>query len=151
MIGDVDPRAARREHAAHLAERLRTDDPPLLLLLSRPGIGEVNVVDGDRRGRNQKVHRVTRLDPQRPHVGQSQPLRFAVHFARPTQKPFDAEKVALGILEREPHEERAVAAAQVDLDRVRVAEQCIPIQGLEPTRWGVEKLGRVMLHGRWHE
>src|SRR5260370_38186081 len=51
VIGHIDPRAARDQHAADLGQRLGSNNAAFLLPTTRPGIRKINVPSGRERTR----------------------------------------------------------------------------------------------------
>ena len=100
VISDQSKLASIYQYAMKLAQRRILHDPPFVVPLLRPGIGEVKVNDIRDRIRASKPDELRGVGPEHAHVVQFAPpqavRRVPVEFPR----PFDAEKVRLELQRR---------------------------------------------------
>ncbi len=131
VVGHVGPHV---EHAVRLQDASDSIGKEVgkksasAMLPLPPRVGKVDVNRRQRRGPDQVVEQIIRIAADHASVRLltfEEPLRSAPAFR---EIEFDAEEISLWLSRAGVEEEHAASAADVQLNRVRVAEELLPIQ-----------------------
>jgi hypothetical protein len=94
----------------------------------RPRIRKENMRDSHAFRRQQVAHGVAEFQTQDAKIILSGPHRALLDFAHATKQPLHREQVDFGMLPRISERKSAVTRAEIELDRMVVAEDLAPIQ-----------------------
>jgi len=95
-----------------------------------PRIRKVDVEGRHRAGGQKPFQQIGSFDAQGPGVGQTGALAFAVQLAQASKETLDAEEIALGMERGVSGEERAITAAEFDLQRLKSGKKSRKIETL---------------------
>jgi hypothetical protein len=133
--------AARRQDLVREPGKLFVHEAKFAMPLLRPWIRKINMQSLRRVRRQQILQQVRTLDANTPHVRQSKPPPFAIHFLQPPQQPFHSEKVYLRTLLRPGNEKRRIATTKFHLQRLRSRKQLGQVQSFQNGRQCVNQIG----------
>src|SRR5262249_33974026 len=119
------------------------DQAMALVFPFRPRVGKIDVQGGDGMEWEQVFEEVGRFDPDAAQVRRAGAPGLAVHFSNATQETFDADEIMSGLLSGPGHQERAVTAAQLHLERLHIWEKVGEIEPLENRRQVVDQARRA--------
>lgn len=83
------------------------------------------------RGRQQILQKITGLNPDQKQVGEPRAAALPVELAQPPQQALDTDEITIGMPEGVLQQERAVAAAQFDFQRLGLAKHAGRIETVE--------------------
>ncbi len=93
-----------------------------------PRIGKHDVRDGNAIGREEVADGIAELEPEHAQVVQPGPGRALLDFADASEQTFHRKQVDLRMLLRIGQGKAAVARAEIELDRMVIAEKLPPIE-----------------------
>jgi len=93
--------------------------------------------------RQQALEEIGGFYPNAAQVGQARSPAFSIRLANPAQQSFDADEIMRGILPRVFDQERAIAAAQFDFERLLGGEQSGEIDPFQDGRQFVNQTRRL--------
>ena len=98
-----------------------------------PWIGKQEIKCFHRPGRQQITHRIRIFDAQQTHI--SNHRGFSRSTTDSTKQPLDSEKILLRQAFCQRANERAVAAAKIDVERCVTAEDFLQIEPIDQRPW----------------
>ena len=119
---------AGHQNSGYLCQKGRIQEASLVMPFFRPRVREVNVHGSRRVGADEEFDEFPCINPREPDIGEVALETALVGNLEILVCPLDAEEVGLWVPLRGIEEKAALADAQFDLYRVRVAEQFSPVQ-----------------------
>lgn len=125
VIGHEEEFAAGDEDLADGIEKRRLEEPAAVMPGLGPGVRAEQVETGNGGGRKEPLDGVAAFQAEQADVFQASTAGFLADFADPAEEAFDAEEIAIRELPGHGEEERAIAAAEIDLQRARAGEDFV--------------------------
>src|SRR5262245_49110234 len=131
MVGLHSPAGAGFQARGRGVDEGRLEEPPLMVPRFRPRVGVVDVQSAERSARALDADEVRGIRANDANVRNAAALHAIDGVLKELVSPFDAEEVDLWVRLRAAEQKAGLAAADLEFDRVLIAENPIPVAVFE--------------------